>query len=83
MKVKIFTREGCVYCPQVKKFFTNFGVEFEEIDAVDNYEYSQLGFITVPVIVYEQHLMAGYNAGYLMKIVNSWKENNELLKGDQ
>jgi len=76
MKVKVFTREGCVYCPQVKKFFTHKGVEFEEISAVDNYEYNKLGFATVPVVVYGEFLMAGYNAMTLTKISNKWKEDH-------
>ena len=76
MKVKVFTRDGCAYCPQVKKFLTHYGVEYDEIDAVDNEEYKKLGFASVPVVVYENHLMAGYNGIKLKQIVNSWKEDH-------
>lgn len=38
-KVKIYTQDGCVHCKEVKHFFKEKNVEFEEIHASDGVEF--------------------------------------------
>ena len=77
MKVKVFTRDGCVYCPQVKKFLDYKGVQYEEVSAIDNPEYDKMGYATVPVTVYDGLISVGYNAQALTELAKRWKENHD------
>lgn len=70
--IKLFKRPGCVYCPQVMKYYDHIGVAYEVLEA-EGPEYEQLskqfGF-SVPLI-YNDHTglgMTGYNIQRLREI---------------
>lgn len=70
--IKIFTREHCAYCPQVKRYYDTKGVKYEVFDAEgDDYAElsSRFGF-TVPLVYNpENNLgMVGFNILKLKEI---------------
>lgn len=62
--IKLFKRAGCVYCPQVMKYYDHIGVSYEVLEATGP-EYEQLskqfGF-SVPLL-YNPHTGMGF-CGY-------------------
>lgn len=68
--IKIYTRPGCVYCPQVKKFCDAKGVKYEELPAEGaEYEAAAEGYgYNVPLVVGANTTMMGYDIGKLMQI---------------
>jgi len=38
-KVKIYTQDGCGHCKEVKEFFKENNIEFEEMDVEDGLEF--------------------------------------------
>lgn len=67
----IYTRPGCVYCPQVKKFCEAKGIAYEEKPAEGpEYEAAAQGYgWNVPLVTNGKTTMMGYNVSQLMKIV--------------
>lgn len=71
MKLKVFTTNTCAYCHMVKKYLTNKGKEFTEVNLDENPQEQQealrlSGALTVPVTVaYEndepRKVVVGFN----------------------
>ena len=62
MKVKIYTKPGCPYCAKAREFYTNSGIQFEDLNAQDNPKHREEmlaltgGDRTVPTIVEDGRL---------------------------
>jgi glutaredoxin 3 len=66
-KVKIYTSPECPVCRKAKDYFTQKGINFEEIDVAADREAAQdmvrrSGQMGVPVIAVDDTLIVGYNA---------------------
>lgn len=70
--IKVFTRDGCAYCPVVKKFLDIKKVNFEELPAEGD-EYmeavSKFGYTSVPLVVNGDKATAGYSAPLLSQVI--------------
>lgn len=70
--IKLFKRPGCVYCPQVMRYYDHIGVKYEVLEA-EGSEYEDLsnrfGF-SVPLIFNPENGqgMTGYNIQRLKEI---------------
>jgi glutaredoxin 3 len=57
LKVTIYTKPGCPYCAKAREFYTEKGIDFEDLNAQDNLKYRKkmLAFTngdpTVPTII--------------------------------
>jgi glutaredoxin len=67
--VTIYTKEGCPYCAAAKKFYSDQGTDFEEIDvhatddAIDKLLELSGGKRMVPVIVDKGKVTVGFGGG--------------------
>jgi glutaredoxin 3 len=65
-KVIMYSKDPCPYCVNAKRFFTNRGIAFEEIDLtgqqaeIDRIK-RETGWQTVPIILINGELIGGYN----------------------
>lgn len=65
-KIKIYSTKSCPYCVAAKKYFSENGLEYEEIDLTGKYaEMDELikktGFRTVPQIFVDNKFVGGYS----------------------
>jgi glutaredoxin 3 len=65
-KVKIYTTPECPVCRKAKDYFTQKGMNFEEIDVAADREAAQdmvrrSGQMGVPVVMIDDTLIVGYN----------------------
>lgn len=52
MKIQIYTIPNCLHCADAKKKLQEKGIEFEELDGIDNIEYLiSLNRFEMPVII--------------------------------
>jgi len=78
--ITIFTTNTCAYCVMVKKYLTNKGVSYEEVNLDQNPERQAeaqrlSGALTVPVTVVthqddSQDVIVGFNLGRLAPAVS-------------
>lgn len=69
--ITVFTTKTCAYCPMVKKWLTNKGQKFKEVDVTDDYkkrlELQQItGYSTVPVTQIDDTYIVGWQIGKLL-----------------
>ncbi len=74
-KIIVYTTPTCAFCPMVKNFLKEKGVEYEEIDVNENKEAleemkEKTGQIGVPVTLIGEEAIVGFNK----------KKIEELLK---
>ncbi|PIS09969.1 MAG: glutaredoxin [Bdellovibrio sp. CG10_big_fil_rev_8_21_14_0_10_47_8] len=65
-KVVVYSKVPCPYCVHAKRFLTEKGVAFEEIDLTGKPDEIQAikektGWMTVPIILINDQLIGGYN----------------------
>ncbi len=73
-KVKVYSTKTCPYCVQVKEYFDDKGVEYEEIDVGENEEgrkrmvekTEQMG---VPVIEVDEEFVIGFDKGKIEELL--------------
>lgn len=75
MKPKIYTKTNCKYCKDVKEFFNNNNIEYDEINIEGNDELimeviEKTGHMQVPVIETDDTIIIGYNHDELQKLIN-------------
>ena len=80
-QVKMYSKDPCPYCVNAKRFLSNKGVTFEEIDLSDKPEEMEAlkkktGWKTVPMIFINEKLIGGYND---MKALEESGELDTLL----
>ena len=75
--IKIYTRPGCVFCPQVKKVCERFGADYVELPAEGpEWEKAAEGYgVSVPLVVGKKTTMMGLNMQTLMQIIKEEKSN--------
>lgn len=70
--ILLFKRPGCVYCPQVMKYYDHIGVKYEvfEAEGPDYEKLSQQFGFSVPLIFNDENGegMTGYNIPRLREI---------------
>jgi glutaredoxin-like YruB-family protein len=74
-KIKIYTTPTCVYCNKAKEFFKKFGLNFEEINVLQNenavYEIMQkTGQMAVPIIEINNQIIVGFKELEIKKALN-------------
>ena len=68
-QVTIYTKVGCPYCAAAKKYYSDQGVAFDEIDvhtvagAIDTVKELSSGKSIVPVIVDDGKVTVGFGGG--------------------
>lgn len=73
--IKVFTTSTCAYCPQVKKYLSFKGIDYEEV-SIENEEglnaYREIaqrhGYNTVPLTTDGDTVVFGYQPGLLAKL---------------
>ena len=66
MKVKIYTKDNCIWCDRAKGLLNAYSIEFEEVDLSDDDErqdfYKNIGdnVKTVPQVFIDQKRIGGY-----------------------
>ncbi len=76
MKIKVYTTPTCVFCPLVKSFLDEKGLEYEEIDVSESQEKlnemkEKSGVLSVPVTVIGDQAVVGFDKGKLEQLLNS------------
>ena len=70
-KVKIYTQDGCGHCKEVKEFFKENNVEFEEINASDGVEFlNSIKAEYLPITVVDEELVEGPEIKTIKKMLN-------------
>jgi glutaredoxin 3 len=64
-KVILYSKDPCPYCVHAKRFLTNKGVDFQEIDLSNDPDEilnmkNKWGWSTVPIIIINDKLVGGY-----------------------
>lgn len=71
--VIVYSTTGCSDCNQVKQLLTEQGVSFEVRDVMTSAAYQdeveKLGFMGVPVTVYGDHAVKGFNVPELKELI--------------
>ena len=66
MKVKIYTKDNCIWCDRAKGLLNAYSIEFKEVDLSDDGErqdfYKKIGdnVKTVPQVFIDQKRIGGY-----------------------
>jgi glutaredoxin-like YruB-family protein len=73
-KVTIYTTSVCPYCIALKKFFKDYNVEYEEIDASSDEEIQDMlvektGKMSVPVVVVDGKWAQGFHREELLELL--------------
>jgi glutaredoxin len=76
--ITVYTTKTCAYCPQVKKFLTLKGVEYEEHDVTNDQPmrmalHKSTGAMTVPITTDGEITVIGWKPAELMKLVRNAK----------
>ena len=71
--ITIYSKPNCMACNFSKKYLTDKGVEFEEIDVFKNAEALAMlrdkGFSQMPVVVIDGEFHTGFQPNILAKVV--------------
>ena len=64
--ITIYTSPACGYCHQAKQLLTSEGIEYKEVDVIDNPDQrdaivEKTGHMTLPIIMNEGELIGGYD----------------------
>ncbi|MFW5853234.1 MAG: glutaredoxin family protein [Patescibacteria group bacterium] len=73
-KIILYTSPTCVFCPMVKNFLDNKGVEYEEVDVTENKEAvneikEKTGQLGVPVIIKGEKVVIGFDQKKLNQLL--------------
>lgn len=73
--VKVYTTTWCAYCPQVKKWLSMKGQDFEAIDVTDDLEkqkelHTKTGMTSVPVVERDGRFVVGPQWGKLAELIS-------------
>ncbi|MFA9414549.1 MULTISPECIES: glutaredoxin-like protein NrdH [unclassified Streptococcus] len=72
-KITVFTKNNCMPCKMTKKFLTENGVDFEEINIEEQPEkidyVKSLGFSSAPVIEAGNIVFSGFQPAKLKKLI--------------
>ena len=73
-KVTIYSTPTCTYCQLAKQFFSENGVDYEEVDvAADNARLQEMvelsGQMGVPVIKVEDQVVVGFDEGKVKEML--------------
>ncbi len=72
-KVVVYSQPGCVPCRRMKEFLAENGVEFTDRDVSTDeaalQELVKLGFMTTPVIVVDDEVIAGFDRARLESLL--------------
>jgi glutaredoxin 3 len=65
-EITIYTSPTCGYCHQVKQLLSSEGIEYKEVDVIDNPEVrdeivEKTGHMTLPIIMNGEELIGGYD----------------------
>lgn len=65
-KIKIYTTNSCPYCVKAKRYFTDKGFQFEEINLTGQFDKIdalklKTGHLTVPQIFINESFIGGYS----------------------
>ena len=74
-KVRLYTTPICPYCITLKKFLTDKGVEYEEVDAsmdekIQDEIIEKTGKMHVPVIVIGDEWIQGFDREKIMELLD-------------
>jgi len=74
MKIKIYTTPTCAFCPAVKKFLDDKGVEYEEVDITQDEKAAEemkekTGQMGVPVTIIGEEVVVGYDKKKLEEVL--------------
>lgn len=73
--IVIFTKKSCPPCLQTKKYLAKIGVEYTEKPVEEEKHLKEmqemLGVSTVPVVVYGNEVIVGYNPSRLAGLLRS------------
>lgn len=76
-EIKVYTTTGCGNCMQVKDYLKKAGLEFEELNILENKEAAEelkrLGYTSVPVTICGDICILGFNRAELDKLIESCK----------
>jgi glutaredoxin-like YruB-family protein len=75
MKVKVFSTPACPYCIVLKKFLTENGIDFEDIDVSKdeqavNEMVQKSGQMGVPVIEIDGQIVVGFDREKICQLLN-------------
>lgn len=73
--IKVYSTPSCPYCVTLKKFLTEKGVEFQDIDvSADEKELNEMveksGQMGVPVVNIEGQIIIGFNRNKILEALN-------------
>lgn len=72
MPATLYTKSNCVQCDATKRMFKASGIEYSELDAIENLDYLKgLGHLQAPVVVTDsgQH-WSGFQPDKIKEIIN-------------
>lgn len=71
--IKVYSKPNCIKCEMAKRYLTNKGVEFQEIDVLeDNKALASLrdkGYAELPVVDIDGDFHTGFRPDILAKVV--------------
>jgi len=72
--IKVYSTPACAYCVTLKKFLTEKGIEFDNIDVSEKEEFLQemvdkSGQMGVPVIDIDGQIIVGFNKEKIVKLL--------------
>jgi glutaredoxin 3 len=75
MTIKVYTNSSCPHCIRVKKFLKEHGIKYREINISIYPEAAKelknkTGQIGVPVLLFGNHKIVGFDENKLRKILN-------------
>lgn len=73
--VKVYSTPACAYCVTLKKFLTEKGIEFDDIDVSEKEKYlkemiDKSGQMGVPVVDIDGHIVVGFNRDKIAELLN-------------
>ena len=72
--IKIYSKPNCIKCEMAKRYLTNKGVEFQEIDVLEDDKALALlrdkGYAELPVVDVNGEFHTGFQPNVLVKVVN-------------
>lgn len=73
--IKVYSTPACAYCVTLKKFLTEKGIEFDNIDVSEKEEFLQemidkSGQMGVPVIDVDGQIVIGFNKEKIVKLLD-------------
>ena len=72
--IKVYSKPNCIKCEMAKRYLTNKGVEFQEIDVLEDDKALALlrdkGYAELPVVDVNGEFHTGFQPNVLVKVVN-------------